>query len=114
MADLRSLLPDRDWYLKGKHPGTNVWRHARTDLTPAYPRWVNEGSACECGGTLTTYKFDSMDTGVSGPDLHDCPSSDATAGYSVCDTCYAQTCIPLCEVDAGQPGTNNVISFPQK
>ena len=111
MSNLRSLLPDRDWYLKGTHAGTDVWRHQRTALTPAHPRWMYEGLECDCGGHLTTYKYDAYDTGVAGPQLHDCPSPNSTAGYSICDSCFSQAVIPLSEVIDVPVDMSNVIAF---
>ena len=109
--DRRRLLPPRDWYVRGTHPGTDVWRHARTSNTPRFPYWEGEGTACAepgCGGHLTTYKLDPCDTGVSTSDMHISPSADATAGYSICDTCYAQEVIPLSQV------VENVVSITTK
>ena len=99
------LLPDRDWYLKGTHPGTDVWRHARTHLTPSWPAWTGEGSRCtddDCHGRRTTYKDGLLDTGLDTledyADSSTEPTPDSIAGHWICSVCFRQGAIALDEV----------------
>ena len=99
------LLPDVRHYLGGNHPGTGVWRHARTPLTPAYPRWAGEGMTCEvegCEGTLTTYKLCPTDTGIDPiqdwEDTGSAPDGDSYAGDFICSACLCTGAIALREV----------------
>lgn len=96
---MRDLLPHREWYLKGTHPGTDTWRHARTPLTPAFPRWGGEGMICPVckDGRLTTYKTEMTDSGITMPEQ--CCEFDITVGYSICSTCYAQQVISVSEIE---------------
>jgi hypothetical protein len=91
-VSLRDLLPSRDHYTSGCHPGTDLWRHARTALTPEWPRWIGEGSSCdgaECDGKRTTYKLSASDTGLDVVEDYaetgTTPDRDATAGGWICD-----------------------------
>lgn len=99
------LLPGRDWYLKGTHPGTDVWRHARTHLTPSWPAWTGEGSRCtddDCHGRRTTYKDGVLDTGLDTledyADSSTEPTPDSIAGHWICAVCFRQGAIALDEV----------------
>ena len=116
------LLPEDRYYLGGKHPGTDVWRHARTPLTPAYPRWSGEGMSCEvegCEGTLTTYKLCPTDTGVDSLDdwaeTSSAPDGDSYAGEWICSCCFRVGAIALREVRQHrddiprQPSQDNVV-----
>ena len=94
-----------DQYLAGDHPGTDIWRHARTPLTPAYPRWAGEGITCPvegCDGLLTTYKLDAHDPGVdSMPEWRSttsAPDGDSYAGDWICSGCLQVGRIALREV----------------
>lgn len=102
---LRDLLPSREWYATGAHPGTDTWRHARTALMPDYPRWRAEGSPCPgartedeetgevtyagCPGRRVPDKQGPADSGLTTPaELAECGMAntpDATAGGWVCD-----------------------------
>ena len=99
------LLPAEVHYLASNHPGTGVWRHARTPLTPAYPRWAGEGMSCEdtgCNGRLTTYKLCPTDTGIDTLEEWEQtgsePNADSYAGDWICSHCYATGAIALREV----------------
>lgn len=99
------LLPDERHYLAGNHPGTGVWRHARTPLTPEYPRWAGEGMTCEvvgCNGKLTTYKLCPTDTGVDPledwAETSSAPDGDSYAGDWICSRCFRVGAIALREV----------------
>ena len=105
MASLRELLPSREWYVGRLHPGTDIWWHSRTALTPAYPAWRAEGSACPgeriedeetgevtyagCPGRRVPYKAGPDDHGLTTPaELAECGmenTPDAYAGNWVCD-----------------------------
>ncbi len=106
MSKPSDLIPCREWYGKGTHPGTKVWRHARTALTPDWPRWVHEGCSCEvegCAGRMVPYKLDKDDTGLDIPADYwmqgiTRPEPDAYAGEAVCSQCSATTVIGLDEV----------------
>lgn len=114
---------DRQQYLAGCHPGSDVWRHERTSETPAYPTWRAEGSPCRgdlslnadgervwsgCPGRRTTYKSGREDTGVAcADDFAECgtpASPDAHVGDWICDgprrggTVYHLGMIALSEV----------------
>jgi hypothetical protein len=100
------LIPKRAWYVEGCHAGTSVWRHARTPLTPEWPRWIHEGSPCEvegCAGRRVPYKLSADDTGLDVPADYWAqsvtePEVDAYAGEAVCSDCSAMTVIGLDEV----------------
>lgn len=106
MSKPSDLIPCREWYAEGTHPGTKVWRHARTTLTPAWPRWIHEGSPCEvesCEGRMVPYKLDRMDSGLDVPAEYweqgvTSPEADAYAGEAICSACSATTVIGLDEV----------------
>ena len=104
------IIPAENHYLTSNHPGTGVWRHARTALTPEYPRWMGEGTPCRqngCEGSLQTYKLCPTDTGVDAPDewrlTGSIPHSSSHAGDWICDACYTVGPIMLREVIAS-PG----------
>ena len=99
------LLPGSTHYTAGKHPGTNVWRHARTPLTPAYPRWAGEGMTCDkptCDGRLTTYKLSPTDSGLDTleewAETSSSPIADSYAGDWICSGCFDSGPIALREV----------------
>lgn len=114
------LLASRSWYKHGNHQGTTVWRHARTALTPEYPRWVHEGSRCEqpdCNGRNYPYKLDKYDTGVDVPEDYweqgvDAPSADAHAGEFICDICGAMGVIALEEVVRSRDDVPAAVNHP--
>lgn len=116
------LLPGSDHYTAGKHPGTDVWRHARTPLTPAYPRWAGEGMTCDkptCDGRLTTYKLSPTDTGLDTledwAETSSNPIADSYAGDWVCSGCFDSGPIAVREVQQGRndvprrPSDDNVV-----
>lgn len=105
------LLPPPEHYTRGTHPGTSVWRHARTALTPDWPRWIYEGSRCAvsddsdpepCPGRRVPYKLGPEDHGlVTVEDFNEsstAPAPDVHAGDWICDTCAAEGVISLAEV----------------
>ena len=102
------LLPPPEHYVAGSHPGTDIWRHARTPLTPAWPRWIYEGSACtldDCDGERVPYKLFAQDHGVCTlADFEEsttAPAPDVHAGDWICSACHAEGVIPLAEVQQG-------------
>ena len=116
------LLPAEVHYLASNHPGTGVWRHARTPLTPAYPRWAGEGMSCEepgCDGKLTTYKLCPTDTGIDPLEDWEMtgsePAGESYAGDWICSRCHATGAIALREVQQHRddvprrPGEENVV-----
>ncbi len=116
------LLPGEVHYLASNHPGTEVWRHARTPLTPAYPRWAGEGMTCEvegCDGRLTTYKLCPTDTGIDPLEEWELtgsePNADSYAGDWICSRCHATGAIALREVQQHRddvprrPAEDNVV-----
>mgnify|MGYP003633980199 CR=1 FL=1 len=100
------LIPCPEWYTEGSHPGTTVWRHARTALTPGWPRWIYEGSPCEqegCRGSRVPYKLDKHDSGLDVPADYweqgvTRPEADAHAGAAICSDCPSMVVIGLDEV----------------
>jgi len=116
------LLPGSDHYTAGKHPGTGIWRHARTPLTPAYPRWAGEGMTCDkptCDGKLTTYKLCPTDTGLDTledwAETTSNPIADSYAGDWICSGCFGSGPIAVREVQQARndvprrPSEDNVV-----